>query len=117
MGRNVQPWNVSLPAQMAGVVALEQTAFLTQALMVISQQRETLDRGLRALGFRVVPSDANYILFHSGKELQKPLLARGILIRDCANFPGLGGGWYRVSVKLPEENVRLLAALEEIVHG
>ena len=43
------------------------------------------------------------------------LLARGILIRDCSNYRGLGPGWYRAAVKLPEENRRLAEALRHIL--
>ena len=37
---------------------------------------------------------------------------RGIPLRDCQDFPGLGAGWYRVSIRLPEDNDRLVEALE-----
>ncbi len=117
MSRLAQPWNVSLPAQLAGVAALEETDFLPRARAIIAEERAALDQGLRGLGFRTVPSDANFILFYSGRELKEPLLRRGILIRDCANFPGLGKGWYRVAVKLPHENARLLEAMKEAAHG
>lgn len=117
MSQTVQPWNVSLPAQMAGTAALGEAGYVERAREVVAQQRELLARELTALGLRVVPSDANFLLFRSGTELKEPLLERGILIRDCQNFPGLGAGWYRAAVKLPEEDARLLAALREVVHG
>ena len=97
MGQTVQPWNVSVPAQKAGVAALKQTG------------------GLRELGLRVVGSHTNYILFYSDRELREPLLEKGIQIRSCANYPGLEAGWYRIAVKLPRENETLLAALKEIL--
>ena len=59
----------------------------------------------------------NFILFHSEKELRAPLLERGYQIRDCSNYPGLTEGWYRIAVKLPEENKGLLSNLEEILNG
>ena len=70
-----------------------------------------LEAGLKELGFTVVPSRTNYILFYSNRELREPLLQLGIQIRSCANYLGLGQGWYRVAVKLPEENKQLLEAL------
>ena len=117
MGQTTQPWNVSIPAQKAGVAALKQTAFLEKAQRTIREQREALTHGLRALGLRVVDSRTNYILFYSAKELREPLLEQGIQIRSCANYPGLEAGWYRIAVKLPEENEKLLAALKEILEG
>lgn len=117
MGHLCQPWNVSIPAQKAGVAALSQTAFVEQARQVIRQQRPWLTEKLEALGLKTVPSQTNYILFHSQRELKQPLLEKGILIRSCANYPGLCQGWYRIAVKLPEENRALIHALEAIIHG
>ena len=40
------------------------------------------------------------------------LLDRSVLVRDCSAWPGLTG-CLRVTVGLPDENDRFLAALEE----
>ena len=112
MGRQVQPWNVSIPAQAAGIAALGAREFLQKANETIHTQRPILSAALEKLGFAVIPSRTNYILFHADQELRAPLLEQGIQIRSCANYIGLGEGWYRVAVKLPEENQRLVEALE-----
>lgn len=114
MSRRVQPWNVSLPAQMAGVAALKETAFLEKARTLIQTERPVLAGELEKLGFLVYPSQGNYLLFRSERPLFRPLLERGILIRDCGNYRGLGDGFYRTAVKMPWENQKLLAALGEI---
>lgn len=44
----------------------------------------------------------------------KELLKKGILIRDCSNYRGLSGGYYRIAVRRREENERLLAALAQV---
>ncbi len=117
MSRRVQPWNVSLPAQAAGTAALEDSGFLEASRRLIQAERPRLAAGLEELGFTVCPSQANYLLLKSPIPLHGPLLERGILIRDCANYRGLGPGWYRTAVKRPEENRLLLAALAEIAGG
>ncbi len=117
MSRRVQPWNVSLPAQAAGTAALEDGGFLEAARRLIQEERPRLAAGLEELGFTVCPSQANYLLLKSPIPLHGPLLERGILIRDCANYRGLGPGWYRAAVKRPEENRLLLSALAEIAGG
>lgn len=117
MGSSTQAWNVSLPAQMAGVAALKEREFLARANRLIQVQRETQTAALTKLGFRVIPSRTNYLLFYSRQELREPLLQRGIQIRSCANYHGLQEGWYRIAVKLEEENRQLIQALEEIVNG
>ena len=117
MGRSVQAWNVSLPAQLAGAAALKEQPFLNRARAIIHSQRPIMAAGMERLGLTVIPSRVNFLLFYSERELRGPLLERGIQIRSCANYPGLGAGWYRAAVKLPEENKRLLTAMEEILHG
>ena len=114
MSRRVQPWNVSLPAQLAGVAALGETAFLHSARDLIRRERPVLAEALQSLGLRVYPSQANYLLLQSPFDMHAPLLSRGILIRDCSNYEGLGPGWYRIAVKTPAENRTLISALAEI---
>ncbi|MDE7261908.1 MAG: aminotransferase class I/II-fold pyridoxal phosphate-dependent enzyme [Oscillospiraceae bacterium] len=114
MSRGMQPWNVSIPAQEAGKAALGEREFLRRSLELIREERPWLAEQLEKLGFWVCPSQANYLLLKSGRELASPLLERGILIRDCSNYTGLGPGWYRVAVKTRCENQRLIAALAEI---
>ena len=59
------------------------------------------------------PSDANFILFQGPTDLGERLLReKNILIRDCANYSGLGPGWYRIGLQGETENTRLLQALE-----
>lgn len=49
----------------------------------------------------------------STQPLHEQLRRRGILIRDCSNYEGLGEGWYRIAVRKHEENRRLIEALSE----
>ena len=69
---------------------------------------------LEALGFWVCPSRANYLLFQGRPDLCQRLRERGIAIRSCSNYHGLGPGWYRIAVRLPEENERLIQAMKEV---
>lgn len=117
MGRATQAWNVSIPAQMAGIAALGQREFLDRARAIIHAQRPLLAAGLEVLGLTVIPSRTNFLLFFSPRALGEPLLERGLQIRDCANYPGLEPGWYRTAVRLPEQNKRLLDAIKEILNG
>lgn len=115
MGRLSQPWNVSVPAQAAGTAALGEQGYLEESRALIRRERERQRRELEALGLRVCPSGANYLLLRGPADLGARMLERGILIRDCANYHGLESGWYRVAVKLPEENRRLLEALAAVL--
>ena len=106
-----QPWNVSVPAQAAALAALREPDWPAKARPLIEAQRDVLAAGLTALGLTVCPSQANYLLFRGPVGLDAALLRQKIAIRSCANYPGLGEGWYRTAVRLPEENEALLDAL------
>lgn len=108
-----QPWAVSGPAQAAGIAALNETAYVREVRALIARERPRLAEALIRLGFRVIPGEANYLLFRAPVSLPEPLRKRGILLRDCGNYRGLGAGWYRTAVRGPEDNARLIAALED----
>ena len=110
-----QPWGVSIPAQAAGVAALAEHGYVRQVRALIAAERPRLASALAGLGFRVIPGEANYLLFRTPLSLLEPLRRRGILLRGCGNYCGLDGSWYRTAVRTGEENRRLAAALTEIV--
>ena len=72
-----------------------------------------LARGLRRLGCRVVPGEANYLLFHCPAELCGPLRERGILVRWWSDPPI--ENWLRVTIGTDEEMEELTRGLREIV--
>ena len=115
MAREVQPWNVSSLAQAAGVAALKEEEFLHQTKRLIQKERPWLKERLEAFGFRVCPSEVNYLLFQGPVDLHRKLKEQGIAIRNCDNYPGLTAGWYRIAVRRHEENEILIAAIGSIV--
>lgn len=117
MSRLTQPWNISSPAQAAGIAALSETDFLKQTRTLIRQQRLWLSEQLKGLGLEVCPSFANFLLLYSPLPLVKRLAEQKIAVRDCANYAGLGEGWLRIAVRMPLENQRLVAALQKILEG
>ena len=110
-----QPWAVSGPAQAAGIAALRETQYVQAVRTLVAQERPRLAGELSRLGLRVIPGEANYLLFFSPAPLLEPLRERGILLRDCGNYRGLEAGWYRTAVRTQEENRRLIQSLEEIL--
>ena len=101
-------------AQAAGAAALGERGFLQKTRALIPQERQWLQKELEKLGFWVCPSHANYILFHGREDLYGRLREQGIAIRSCHNYHGLGVGWYRIAVRLHEENERLIEAVKEV---
>lgn len=108
------PWSVNALAQAAGIAALQDTVYLAHCLARIAQATRDLMAGLCALGLTPVPSTTHFFLVRvgQGSSCRQALLRRGILVRDCASF-GLPE-YIRVATRRPEENARLLTALEEL---
>lgn len=113
MAAAVQPWNISVFAQAAGIAAAKERDYPARARELIRKERAFLCTGLEAAGFKVMPSDANFLLFKGPADLDAQLRRRGILIRSCSRERGLGSGWYRAAVRLHDENAELLEAVSE----
>ncbi len=112
----MQPWNVSIPAQAAAMAALEEDAFVEKTTKLIREEREYLLREMKNLNVDVIGEPAaNFIFFHGDETLAKRLLKKGVLIRSCSNYTGLGEGFYRIGVRSPEENRAFIAILKEVI--
>lgn len=115
MAETVQPWNVSSLAQTAGIAALQEQPFLRRTKDLVRQERPWLKSQLEGFGFRVCPSETNFLLFHGPEHLHAALKRQAIAIRNCDNYHGLGPGWYRIAVRLHHENQALIQAISKIV--
>ena len=115
MKEMVQPWNVSLPAQMAGKAALEEQDFESRSREYVTAEKKRLLERLRQLGLACFEPGANFIFLKGPEDLGEACAAGGILIRDCSNYRGLTKGYWRIAVRTREENDRLLQCLEEIL--
>ncbi|MCC8150919.1 MAG: aminotransferase class I/II-fold pyridoxal phosphate-dependent enzyme [Lachnospiraceae bacterium] len=109
-------WNLSVFAQAAGVAACKEAAYVEQAVRLIEREREFCKKSLEQMGFCVCSSDVNFLLFRADIPLDEVLLKRGILIRNCSNYPGLGQGYFRIAVKRPEENRMLMKVIAQVVN-
>lgn len=113
LNRVRHPFNVNTMALTAAVAALADTEFLAKSYALNRAGMQTLEQAFGALGLPFVPSRGNFILVKVGPaaRVYQELLKRGVIVRPVANY-GLPE-WLRVSIGLPEENAKLLAALPE----
>ncbi len=111
-----QDWNVSTPAQEAGLAALDETEYVAKAQALIEKERRYLTRALNRLGAVTYGSEANYIFFKmpQPKDLKERLSDKGFLVRSCANYHNLEGNYYRIAVKRHADNLRFVKALKEV---
>ena len=113
----MQPWNISLPAQYAGIAALQETKYVENTQHALMTEREYLIEQLRLIGLEtstlmtVYGGAANFLLFRSVPELWNLCMDEGVMLRDCSNFAGLGAGWYRTAVRSRQENTQLVEAI------
>ena len=113
-----QPWSVSAPAQAAGLAALQDKDYVNRIRSFVKEERSFLQKELSEIGMRVIPGEANFLLFFTEeRQLSQKLREKGILLRDCSDFTGLCPGWYRTAVRTREENLLLLQAIKEVLHG
>lgn len=110
-----QPWNVSSIAQAAGIAALKETEYVKKGRNLSFAEAAWMKQKLGELGLKVYPSQANYIFFKGPENLFEKCIKRGILIRDCSNYPGLSKGYYRVAVRKHEDAMRLVEVLKEVL--
>jgi len=110
------PFNVSTPAQMAGIAALEDLDHQERSRAHNRRWRDWLAGEIERLGLRVWPSIANFLLIEFPREegrdaaaAEALLESEGLILRrmDAYGLPHT----LRVSVGLGEENRRLVAAL------
>ena len=78
----------------------------------LKTERDRLVLELRAIGFDVTESDANFVQFgrfDDSHAVWQQILDRGVLVRDNG-VPG----WLRVSAGTPDENDAFLDAVREL---
>jgi histidinol-phosphate aminotransferase len=110
-----QPFNVTSLAQVAVVAGMDDRAHIARTLQVNAEGIDYLEREFRAMGVSFVPTHANFFLADvgDGRAIYDALLRQGVIVR-----PMNGYGYprhVRISVGLPEENRRLVAALARVL--
>ena len=110
-----QPFNVTSLGQVAVLAAMDDTAHVRRTLEVNATGMDYLEREFRRLMLDFVPSQANFILTDVGdaRGVYERLLRLGVIVRPMNGY-GLPRH-VRISVGLPEENRRLIAALHEVL--
>ncbi len=114
------PWSVNTLAAAATAAALQDKEFQQQTWNWLQPARSRLFEQLEAIpGLQPLASAANYLLVKtemSATQLQQKLLVNyQIVIRDCISFPELGDRYFRIAVRLPAENDRLVKAIAAMV--
>jgi histidinol-phosphate aminotransferase len=107
------PYHLSVVTQAAARAALRHADDTLGSVAILIAERHRVSEALSGMGFRVIPSDANFVLF--GQFADAPATWRryldaGILIRDVG-IPG----YLRATTGLAAENDALLATSADLV--
>lgn len=114
------PFNVPGAGQGAALAALGDDAFVQQSIAHAAKGRARLTAMFTALGWRAIPSAANFVTVQvppplSAADVEQSLVQRGILVRGLANY-GMPD-CIRVTAGREEELAALEAALAEIARS
>jgi len=111
----LQPsWPVNAVAAAAGIAAAADRDFAEASVAEVTRLRKELFGALDAIaGLQPFPGAANFLLVRGPDGLPERLARRGVLVRGCGPFEGLGPEYFRVAVRGSEENGRLVAAIQE----
>jgi histidinol-phosphate aminotransferase len=106
------PYHLSVVTQAAARAALRHADDTLGSVATLIAERERVTTALSGMGYRVIPSDANFILFGEFADARatwQRYLDDGILIRDVGIT-----GYLRATTGLAEENDALLATSARI---
>jgi len=117
---HLPPWSVNTLAQAAGAYCFTQDEYRRKTLDIVAKQRQMLAGQLSAIpGLEVFPAQANYLLVRMDRRLPPASRLKWdiferdrILIRDCGSFEGLDDWYFRVAVRMPDQNDRLIASIQ-----
>ena len=114
------PWTVNSLAQAVGEAALQDHAYAAQTRTLVKTLREQLSIELQSIpDLTVYPGTANFMMVRIDRRdldvtmLAGKMLADGIAIRNCGNFEGLDGRFFRVAVRTAEENELLCQSIRK----
>jgi len=110
-------YNMSLVSQVAAVAALEDQAYWRECVRRVVEQRAFLAGALAALGFTVVPSEANFVFVkppgRAAKDVYEALVARKVLVRYF-DRPRVSE-YLRITVGSEAQNQQLLEAMKAVL--
>jgi len=114
------PYNINVLTQISTEFAIEKRPVFEAQVELILRDRQHLHEELSRLpGVHVYRSDANFVLFrllrHDADRVFQKLKDSGVLVKNLNASGGRLGGCLRVTVGMPEENRKFLAALARIL--
>lgn len=112
-------WDINVIASTMGEIMFKDNEYIENTHSLISNEMAYLKNTLSTFSkLKVYPSHGNFILCEilcdnmDANKLYTELIKKGIAIRNCSSFNGLGENFFRICVLKHEENARLMDELK-----
>jgi threonine-phosphate decarboxylase len=122
MWKRKMPWSVNSLACSVGGILPKCGNFFQKTEVWLKEEKEWFFRELSLIsGLKIYPPDTNFILARltgegwTAEKLREAMAAKGILIRNAANFQFLDKRYIRLAVKDRESNSKCLQALRNVL--
>jgi len=115
------PWSINSLAMFATEAAINDVEFIKKSRFLVSQSRKEMLEMFKSIPWlKVHPSETNFLLVKiirgdlTSTQIKEALAKKGLLIRDCKDFDGLDNRFFRVTVRRPEENKKLIEQIKSL---
>ena len=109
------PFNVNSLAQSGAMAAMDDVSFVRAVAEKNADQRQWLTEQLQQLGWKVFPSQTNFLFVDTGRDaaaIAEAARAEGFVFRAAAwGYPT----FLRISLGTPEQNIALAETLKKII--
>jgi len=110
--RRIAPlFSISSPALASGAAALSDLDHMRSLVSRIISERERMRKDIEG----ACPSEGNFLFVRTKEKsglISERLQRKGIIVRDCASYPGAGDCCLRVTVGTPEQNDSFIEAFK-----
>ncbi len=116
LNRVRMPFNVNSLAQAAALAALDDSGFLFETRSLVHRELDRMYSALDERGIEYYPSQANFFLIKvplPADQVFEALLQEGVIVRSMKSYAL--DNYIRLSIGLPAENDRFLAALDRVL--
>jgi L-threonine-O-3-phosphate decarboxylase len=116
-----EPWTVNRIAEKAATALLDAGEYEKTLQQLVHDERiRIVDACAKLSNIKIYTPTANFVLARwtatdNLDDLLRALLADGLYVRDCRNFEGLQGNYFRFAIRHHHENDRLLSSIAKCV--
>ena len=110
------PWTIP-----QSYLKVDISKFFDIEIPYLEKERDRLIHSLRELGLRIIGNSVSNMISFSTENLIDPdqferkLVDDGFLVRNLSNFYGFNHNEFRIGVKTPEDNKKLISAIKRIL--